>query len=78
MLTGTSEQSVTVFPPPVAVKVTVPDATDSPPDIVVEVNEPVDGRWISPEGPVRVVVVEGVETTKGSTVTSPGLDVDAA
>jgi hypothetical protein len=78
LLTGTSAHSVVVFPPPVAVKLTVPEDTGLEPAVVVEVNDPVAGNWISPEGPVMVVVVEGVETTTGSTITPPGFDVEAA
>ena len=77
-LTGTAAHSVVVLPPPVATKVTVPDETGPEADVVVEVNEPVAGRWISPEGPVNVVVVEGVETATASIATSPGLDVEGA
>ena len=42
---------MTVFPPPVATKPTVPLLTGLELSVVVEVNVPVDGRWISPEGP---------------------------
>ena len=58
-LTGTSAHSVMLLPPPVAVKVTFPEPTAPDPEVVVEENEPVAGRWISPEGPVIDVVVDG-------------------
>ena len=50
-LTETSEHNVTDCPPPVAVKVTVPDETGLEPSVVVEENDPVAGSWTSPEGP---------------------------
>ena len=80
-LTATPEHSVIVLPPPVAMKLTVPDETGPDetvpePDVVVEVNEPVAGSSMGVSGADRFVVV--TTPTTGSTVTSPGLDVDAA
>jgi hypothetical protein len=75
-LTGTSVHSVTVLPSPVARKPTVPDETGPDPDVVVEVNDPVAGRSMGVSSADRFVVV--ATPTTGSTVTSPGLDVEAA
>jgi hypothetical protein len=47
---------VIVCPPPVAVKVTVPDETGVESSVVVEENDPVAGSWIAPVGTVSVVV----------------------
>ena len=55
-LTGTAAQSVIVLPPPVAVKVTVPDETGLEPSVVVEENDPVAGSWIALDGTVSAVV----------------------